>query len=124
MYIKPLLPGIKSSLYKGMSHITGGGFTENIPRIFSSASNLGVKLDLTSYSLPAIWKWLMRAGNVEAKEMVRTFNCGVGMIIIVAKDKLDAALNSLKENGEEAWVIGEVQEKKGVEYIGLDQFGL
>lgn len=124
VYIKPLLPGIKSGLYKGMSHITGGGFTENIPRIFSSASNLGVKLDLTSYSLPAIWKWLMRAGNVEAKEMVRTFNCGVGMIIIVAKDKADAALSSLKENGEEAWVIGEVQEKKGVEYVGLDKFGL
>lgn len=66
----------------------------------------------------------MRAGNVEAKEMVRTFNCGVGMIIIVAKDKADAALSSLKENGEEAWVIGEVQEKKGVEYVGLDKFGL
>ncbi|WVR06624.1 phosphoribosylamine-glycine ligase [Kwoniella sp. DSM 27419] len=123
VYIKPLLPGIRESLFKGMSHITGGGFTENIPRIFESESGLGVKLDLTTYDLPAIWKWLMKAGNVEAKEMVRTFNCGVGMIIVVAKEKVDAALTSLKENGEEGWVIGEVIQSKGVEYVGLESFG-
>ncbi|OCF35015.1 phosphoribosylamine-glycine ligase [Kwoniella heveanensis BCC8398] len=123
VYIKPLLPGIKSSLFKGMSHITGGGFTENIPRIFDSDSGLGVKLDLTTYDLPAIWKWLMKAGNVEAKEMVRTFNCGVGMIIVVAQDKVEQALSSLKENGEEGWVIGEVVQGTGVQYTGLEQFG-
>ncbi|WVF68736.1 phosphoribosylamine-glycine ligase [Kwoniella sp. CBS 6097] len=123
VYIKPLLPGIKSSLFKGMSHITGGGFTENIPRIFDSDSGLGVKLDLTTYDLPAIWKWLMKAGNVEAKEMVRTFNCGVGMIIVVAQEKVEQALSSLKENGEQGWVIGQVVQGAGVQYTGLEQFG-
>ncbi|TYJ58428.1 phosphoribosylamine-glycine ligase [Cryptococcus floricola] len=122
VYIKGLLPGIRQSLFKGMSHITGGGFTENIPRVFST--DLGVTLDLTSYKLPAVWKYLMKAGNVEAKEMVRTFNCGVGMVIIVSKEKVEAALASLKEGGEDAWVMGEVKEGKGVEYIGLDKFGL
>ncbi|WVQ73495.1 phosphoribosylamine-glycine ligase [Cryptococcus sp. DSM 104548] len=122
VYIKGLLPGIRQSLFKGMSHITGGGFTENIPRVFSG--DLGVTLDLTSYQLPAVWKYLMKAGNVEAKEMVRTFNCGVGMVIIVSKEKVAEALASLKAGGEDAWVIGEVKQGKGVEYIGLDKFGL
>ncbi|WRT68088.1 phosphoribosylamine-glycine ligase [Kwoniella shivajii] len=124
IYIKSLLPGIKTGLYKGMSHITGGGFTENIPRIFSNESGLGVKMDLNSYELPRIWKWLMKAGNVESKEMVRTFNCGVGMIIIVSKEKIEKALESLKVNGEDAWIIGEVIQGNGVEYEGLESFGL
>ncbi|KAK8858880.1 phosphoribosylamine-glycine ligase [Kwoniella newhampshirensis] len=123
VYIKPLLPGIKTGLFKGMSHITGGGFTENIPRIFDSSSTLGVKIDLTTYQLPGLWRWLMKAGGVEAKEMVRTFNCGVGMVIIVAQEKVEAALTSITENGEEAFVIGQIQEGKGVEYVGLESFG-
>ncbi|WVO18577.1 phosphoribosylamine-glycine ligase [Cryptococcus depauperatus] len=121
IYIKPLLPGIKAGLYKGMSHITGGGFTENIPRIFST--DLGVTLDLNSYKIPAIWSWLMRTGAVEAKEMVRTFNCGVGMVIVVSQNKVDSALESLRENGEDAWIIGSVKNGKGVEYVGLENFG-
>ncbi|WWC71069.1 phosphoribosylamine-glycine ligase [Kwoniella pini CBS 10737] len=126
IYIKSLLPGIKNELFKGMSHITGGGFTENIPRIFESSKlyeNLGVEINLKSYKLNSIWKWLMKNGNVESKEMVRTFNCGVGMIIVVDQNKVNDALNSLKENGEEGWVIGKVIEGKGVQYIGLEEFG-
>ncbi|WVW85037.1 phosphoribosylamine-glycine ligase [Kwoniella bestiolae CBS 10118] len=121
IYIKSLLPGIKKGLFKGMSHITGGGFTENIPRIFDG--DLGVELDLDSYNLPEIWKWLMKTGQVEAKEMVRTFNCGVGMVIVVDKSKVDEALSSLRENGEEGWVIGRVVAGKGVRYTGLERFG-
>ncbi|WVQ84956.1 phosphoribosylamine-glycine ligase [Cryptococcus sp. DSM 104549] len=124
VYIKGLLPGIKQQLFKGMSHITGGGFTENIPRIFDSASGLGVKVDLTTYRLPALWQWIMKTGGIEAKEMVRTFNCGVGMVIIVSKEKAEAAVQSLKEGGETVWVLGEVQAKAGVEYVGLEQFGI
>jgi phosphoribosylamine--glycine ligase/phosphoribosylformylglycinamidine cyclo-ligase len=123
VYIKPLLPGIRSGLFKGMSHITGGGFTENIPRIFDPSTGLGVKLDLTTYELPAIWRWLMKAGNVSPSEMARTFNCGVGMIIIVSREGAEAALSSLRENGEEkAFVIGEVIAKAGVEYVGMERW--
>lgn len=123
IYIKPLLPGIKAGLFKGMSHITGGGFTENIPRIFSSDSGLGVSLDITSWQLPAIWKWIMQAGNVSPTEMARTFNCGVGMVIIVAEDQVEAALESLRGNGEEgAFVMGRVTSQEGVQYEGLESW--
>jgi len=123
IYIKPLLPGIKSGLFKGMSHITGGGFTENIPRIFSSESGLGVSIDITSWTLPEIWKWLMKAGNVSATEMARTFNCGVGMVIIVGEAKVESALESLRSNGEEgAFVMGRVTSEPGVQYEGLESW--
>ena len=120
VYIKQLLPGIRTGLFKGMSHITGGGFTENIPRIFTSESGLGVKLDLASWTLPALWKWIMMAGNVAPTELARTFNCGVGMVIIVGENDVKAALESLHANGEpEAFVMGSVVAKSGVEYENM-----
>ena len=124
IYIKPLLPGIRQSLFKGMSHITGGGFTENIPRIFDSKSNLGVTLDLNTWELPGMWKWLMKTGNVAPSEMARTFNCGVGMVIVVGEDKVEAALQSVREAGEEAFVMGKVEEGAGVRYVGMDKWEL
>ncbi|BEJ15832.1 hypothetical protein CspHIS471_0504370 [Cutaneotrichosporon sp. HIS471] len=124
LYIKPLLPGIHAKLFKGMSHITGGGFTENIPRVFAGRSDkLGVKLDLNSWKLPAVWRWIMQAGGIAPTEMARTFNCGVGMVIIVGRDQLDAALKSLRESGEpDAFVMGEVTGKEGVEYVGMESW--
>ncbi|ORY31837.1 purine nucleotide biosynthesis-related protein [Naematelia encephala] len=123
VYIKPLLPGIRAALFKGMSHITGGGFTENIPRIFTSESGLGVRLDLTSWELPGVWRWLMKAGNVAPIEMARTFNCGVGMVIVVGKDQAQDALQSLHSNGEQgAFIMGEVTGQAGVEYVGMDRW--
>lgn len=121
IYIKQLLPGIKTGLFKGMSHITGGGFTENIPRIFEKESGLGVTLDLSTWTLPAIWKFIMKAGNVTPTEMARTFNCGVGMVIIVGANQVDAALQSLRTNGEEgAFVMGKVVAQPGVQYENMD----
>lgn len=123
IYIKQLLPGIKTGLYKGMSHITGGGFTENIPRIFEKDSTLGVQLDLSSWQLPALWKWLMKTGGVLPAEMARTFNCGVGMVIIVDQSNVEAALSSLRENGEPgAFVMGQVKEGTGVAYTGFESW--
>ena len=126
IYIKSLLPGIKAGLFKGMSHITGGGFTENIPRIFSdpSLAGLGVEIDLGTWQLAEVWKWLMRVGNVAPVEMARTFNCGVGMVIVVGAAQRDAALKSLKENGEEAFVMGRVVQRPGVEYLGMDKWAV
>ena len=123
IYIKPLLPGIRKGLFKGMSHITGGGFTENIPRIFST--ELGVKLDLTTWELPGLWRWLMKVGNVAPVEMARTFNCGVGMVIVVGRDQAEEALASLRSHGEEgAFIMGEVTGKKGVEYTGMETWNV
>jgi phosphoribosylamine--glycine ligase/phosphoribosylformylglycinamidine cyclo-ligase len=125
IYIKQLLPGIKSSLFKGMSHITGGGFTENIPRIFNPSSGLGVELNLESYVLPEIWRWVMKVGGVSPVEMARTFNCGVGMVIVVGEGKAEEAIRSLKENGEKgAFVLGRVTGKSGVEYTGMDSWAV
>jgi phosphoribosylamine--glycine ligase/phosphoribosylformylglycinamidine cyclo-ligase len=124
IYIKQLLPGIRASLFKGMSHITGGGFTENIPRIFEKESNLGVTLDLNTWELPAMWKWLMKTGNVAPTEMARTFNCGVGMVIVVAADKAQEALDSVRQQGEEAFVMGKVEQGAGVRYVGMEKWEL
>ena len=123
IYIKQLLPGIKSALYKGMSHITGGGFTENVPRIFTAASGLGVRIDCRSWELPGMWRWLMDTGGVSAVEMARTFNCGVGMVVVVGKGGVEEAMRSLRAHGEEgAIVMGEVVDKPGVEYTGMDRW--
>ncbi|TXT08834.1 hypothetical protein VHUM_02962 [Vanrija humicola] len=123
LYIKPLLPGIRAALFKGMSHITGGGFTENIPRVFVGQPELGVKIDLTTWELPELWKWISKTGNVAPLELARTFNCGVGMVIIVGKDQVSAALESLHSSGEpKAFVMGEVTAKPGVEYLGIESW--
>lgn len=115
IYIKQLLPGIRTSLFKGMSHITGGGFIENIPRVFSSGSGLGCTIDASTWELPAIWKWIKQVGQIENLEMARTFNMGVGMVIIVAKEKVDAALESIRSSGEPgAFVMGEITSTPGV----------
>lgn len=127
IYIKQLLPGIKAGLFKGMSHITGGGFTENIPRIFSdpSSAGLGVEIDLSTWQLAEVWRWLMRVGNVAPLEMARTFNCGVGMVIVVGAENLDAALKSLHGNGEEgAFVMGRVVAEPGVKYHGIEKWAV
>lgn len=121
IYIKQLLPGIRSGLFKGMSHITGGGFIENIPRVFSSGSGLGCTIDAATWELPAIWKWIKQVGQIENLEMARTFNMGVGMVIIVAKEKVDAALASIKEAGEEGvFVMGEITATPGVEMKNME----
>lgn len=123
LYIKQLLPGIKTGLFKGMSHITGGGFTENIPRIFTAQSGLGVKLDLGTWELPEVWRWIMKTGNIAPREMARTFNCGVGMVIVVSEEGAEEALKSLRENGEEgAFVMGQVVSQPGVEYVGMESW--
>lgn len=115
IYIKQLLPGIRQGLFKAMSHITGGGFIENIPRVFPKGSTLGCTVDASTWSLPALWKWIMQTGQIEALEMARTFNMGVGMVIIVSKENVSEALKSIHESGEPgAFVMGEMVEGTGV----------
>ena len=92
-----------------MSHITGGGLTENLPRVFPD--ELAASIDWSSWERPTVFDWLAEQGNVEDAEMRRTFNNGVGMVVIVAADQADKAVEAMRAAGEDAWVIGEIVER-------------
>ena len=106
IYVQSCLAGHRAGLIKGLAHITGGGLTENIPRILPEG--LGVKLDGTSWPISNLFKWLCNAGNVTPDEMARTFNCGIGMVVIVARENADAAKKLLSDSGEIVFEIGNV----------------
>lgn len=106
IYVKPLLKALKAGGIKGMAHITGGGLSENIPRILPAGAC--VTLDAANWIRPPIFGWLAEAGGIEAADMARIFNCGIGMVVIVAADSADKIIEILKENGENALKIGTV----------------
>ncbi|MFM4702678.1 phosphoribosylformylglycinamidine cyclo-ligase [Aeromonas bivalvium] len=106
IYVKPVLKLIKECEIHALSHITGGGFWENIPRVLPA--NTQAVIDEQSWQWPAVFSWLQQAGNVTRHEMYRTFNCGVGMIIALPASELDKALALLKAEGEHAWHIGHI----------------
>jgi phosphoribosylformylglycinamidine cyclo-ligase len=91
----------------GLAHITGGGLTDNIPRVLPES--LEARLQRQRWPSPSIFEWLSRTGNIPPAEMYRTFNCGIGMIVIVAGDHAGQALQCLAQHGEQAMLIGEVQ---------------
>ncbi|KAI9495416.1 phosphoribosylglycinamide synthetase [Zychaea mexicana] len=109
IYVKQLLPAIRKDLVKGMAHITGGGFIDNIPRVMPK--DLGVKLDAKSWPLPAIFQWLKQAGNLSAYEMSRTFNCGIGMVVVVDAGSVAQVKSLLQEANETVYEIGQVVTK-------------
>jgi phosphoribosylformylglycinamidine cyclo-ligase len=113
IYVKPLLALMRQIKVKGMAHITGGGLLENIPRVLPG--NVVAVLDGKSWHTPKLFDWLREQGNVAQQEMYRTFNCGIGMVVVVDKDDADAALNQLKAAGETAWIIGSIQARAGDE---------
>jgi len=105
IYVKPLLKAIRETgAIKALAHITGGGFPENIPRVLPK--HLAAEIDLDAVKAPAVFSWLARTGGVEAKEMLRTFNCGVGMIAVVPADKADAVSAVLVAEGENVFRLG------------------
>jgi len=95
---------------KTLSHITGGGLTENLPRVIPD--NVQANIDTQSWKLPAIFKWLQNEGNIKSVEMYRTFNCGVGMVVCVTEKDKDTAIQCLVTSGETAWEIGKVEVKQ------------
>jgi phosphoribosylformylglycinamidine cyclo-ligase len=99
IYVKPLLAALKATgkAIKALAHITGGGFPDNIPRVLPEGINASI--DLSAISPPAVFGWLARTGGVEAREMLRTFNCGVGMIVVAAPGDADAVEKALVEAG-------------------------
>ena len=108
IYVKPVLKLLKNCEIHALSHITGGGFWENIPRVLPE--NTKAVIDGSSWQWPEVFNWLQKSGNVETYEMYRTFNCGVGMIIALPQDQVDAALALLKAEGENAWLIGHIEQ--------------
>ncbi|WP_410473993.1 phosphoribosylformylglycinamidine cyclo-ligase [Guyparkeria sp. TX1] len=92
-----------------MSHITGGGLTENLPRVYPD--HLAAAIDWSSWQRPTVFDWLAEQGSVEIGEMRRTFNNGVGMVVIVAADQVEKAVSAMQAAGENAWVIGEIVER-------------
>lgn len=106
IYCQAMAPLNEQRLSKGAAHITGGGLTENIPRFLPK--HLAAYIDTHSWEMPPVFKWLQTQAQMQNSDMRITFNCGVGMVICVAKDRVDEALQLLQENGEEAWRIGEV----------------
>ncbi|KAJ2441790.1 Bifunctional purine biosynthetic protein ade1 [Coemansia sp. RSA 2440] len=106
IYVKPLLPLVRRRLVKAMAHITGGGFTDNVPRVLPK--NVCAEIDAQSWELPPVFRWVKRAGNIAADEMARTFNCGIGMVLVVAPGDVDDVLTTLAEGGEQAYVIGRI----------------
>jgi phosphoribosylamine--glycine ligase/phosphoribosylformylglycinamidine cyclo-ligase len=102
-----------------MAHITGGGFVENVPRALPRS--LGARIDVGKWALPPVFRWVMRAGAIVPGEMVRTFNCGIGMVLVVAADKIGAAVQALEKAGQkEVYTIGEVVGLPGVEILNTD----
>ena len=107
IYVKSVLKLLKECEVHALSHITGGGFWENIPRVLPE--NTKAVIDGSSWEWPEVFTWLQNNGNVETYEMYRTFNCGVGMVIALPQDQVDAALALLKAEGENAWLIGKIE---------------
>lgn len=107
IYVKNLLALFKTTPVHALCHITGGGFWENIPRVLPADTK--AVINGKSWQWPAIFDWLQQQGNISRHEMYRTFNCGVGMIIVVPAAELDQALSKLQQAGETAWHLGEIQ---------------
>jgi phosphoribosylformylglycinamidine cyclo-ligase len=98
-----------------ISHITGGGLLENIPRVLPA--DLAAKLDADSWGLPEIFQFLQDNGNIDIMEMYRVFNCGVGMIIVIPAEQSEQAIAHLNELGETAWLIGDITQNDGNQVI-------
>lgn len=110
IYVKPVLQLLAQHQVGAISHITGGGFYENLPRVLPDS--LAIRLDTSSWQRPAVFDWLQQAGNISNREMARTFNCGVGLVLVVAADQLDNALDILHATGEKPLVIGQIESRR------------
>ncbi|WP_295539309.1 phosphoribosylformylglycinamidine cyclo-ligase [uncultured Thiohalocapsa sp.] len=119
IYVKPALALIRHGGARALAHITGGGITENLPRVLPAGTKAVV--DLRTWSPPPVFRWLRDTGNITQAELLRTFNCGVGMIACVPAERAAGACGLLRTAGEQAWIIGRVEAHRGkpvVEYAG------
>jgi phosphoribosylformylglycinamidine cyclo-ligase len=115
IYNRPLLAVQKILDIKAMAHITGGGILENLPRVLPA--NLGAEIQRDSWQLPPVFQWLQAGGNIEDTEMMRTFNCGIGMILVVDQASASSTLEALAAQGVTGWELGRISdEAAGVQF--------
>jgi len=119
IYVKSILALLENKItIKAIAHITGGGITENIPRVLPAACTAVLKKD--SWPQLPIFDWIQETGNIKNDEMFRTFNCGLGMVVCVAKDKVEPAMEILQKHGEKAYIVGQVQENRQTSTVVIE----
>ncbi len=116
LYVKPALAAIRAGGVHGLAHITGGGLTENLPRVFPDG--LGATIDLGSWTLPPVFRWLAETAGIAQPELLKTFNAGIGMVAVVAADRAEALAAVLAAEGETVVRLGTVTAGDGVAYTG------
>ncbi|MEC8580256.1 MAG: phosphoribosylformylglycinamidine cyclo-ligase [Pseudomonadota bacterium] len=116
LYVKQALAAVRAGGVHALAHITGGGLTENLPRVLPE--DMGATIDLDTWTLPAVFAWMRELGGMNDAEMLKTFNCGLGMILVVSADEAEALEALLTEQGESVFRIGTVTDQPGVDYSG------
>ena len=116
LYVRQALEAVRAGGVHALAHITGGGLTENLPRVLPD--ELGAEIDLDAWELPGVFKWLSETGGMAEAEMLKTFNCGIGMILVVSADRADALTSLLQDAGETVHTLGHVTEGQGIRYTG------
>ena len=116
LYVAPILQAIRAGGVHGLAHITGGGLTENLPRVLPKG--LGARIDLGAWSLPPVFQWLRDAGNIAEADMLLTFNCGIGMCMVVEQTQAESLSAILTDAGENVVRLGHVVAGEGVTYSG------
>jgi phosphoribosylformylglycinamidine cyclo-ligase len=116
LYVKPALAAIRAGGVHGLAHITGGGITENPPRVLPEG--LACAIDLGAWTLPPVFRWLATTANMAEAELLKTFNCGIGMILVVAADRAPALTDMLRAEGETVCTLGHIVPGAGVIYRG------
>ncbi len=116
LYVKTPLMAMRGGGVHALAHITGGGLTENLPRVLPGG--LGAEIDLAAWAMPGVFQWLAAEGGMSEAEMLKTFNCGIGMIVVANKDQTPALIESFKAQGETPIQLGRIVEGKGVTYSG------
>ncbi len=116
LYVKPALAAVRAGGVHALAHITGGGLTENLPRVLPD--DLGCEIDLSSWALPSVFAWMAGVAGIDNAEMLKTFNAGIGMVLVVAADRADALTADLTAAGETVHRIGQIGQGAGVRYTG------
>ncbi|MDO5530140.1 MAG: phosphoribosylformylglycinamidine cyclo-ligase, partial [Paracoccus sp. (in: a-proteobacteria)] len=116
LYVRPALAAIRAGGVRALAHITGGGLTENLPRVLPEG--LGAEIELGAWDLPPVFQWLMRDHGVSEAEMLKTFNSGIGMVVVASPDRADEIAALLEAEGERVRRIGTVREGSGIAYTG------
>lgn len=118
IYVKPVLKLLEEFDVKGMVHVTGGGFYDNVPRVLPD--NVTARFSFGSWDMPPVFEWLRRQGDLSWPEMLQIFNCGIGYILAVSESEAEKVLARLEEMGEDAWIIGAVEDFSGGEQVVVD----